>query len=355
MVTRETAPRRILIVTDAWHPQINGVVRTLDTTRKELMRAGHQVEMHTPADYRTIPCPLYPEIRLALFPRRRFSAVLAAFQPEHIHIATEGPIGLLARRACMRQRLSFSTSFHTHFAKYLRHLAAVPTSATWRYLRWFHGPAEHIMAATPSLEEELRGHGFKRLCRWQRGVDHEIFYPRTRTTIPDRRPVLLFVGRISKEKNIDAFLSLQVPGTKRVVGDGPYRSALQKRYPEVEFLGYRHGVELAEAFSDADVFVFPSLTDTFGVVVIEALACGVPVAAFPAQGPKDILVSPHTGCCDTDLSRAVKAALQSGSREACCALARQYTWEASTGQFLKNLVPARITAQGTCREESFKA
>mgnify|MGYP000703100777 CR=1 FL=1 len=343
MVAHDGAKRRILIVTDAWHPQINGVVRTLAATGKELMRAGHQVEMHTPADYLTMPCPLYPEIKLALFPRRRLSAILTAFKPHHIHIATEGPIGLRARSFCLRHGLRFSTSFHTHFAKYLKHLAAVPTWVTWRYLRWFHGAAEHIMTATPSLEEELRSHGLTRLCRWQRGVDHEIFYPYPKTTASDRRPVLLFVGRISKEKNIDAFLRLSVPGTKRVVGDGPYRAQLQKRYPEVEFLGYRRGVDLAQAFSDADVFVFPSLTDTFGVVVLEALACGVPVAAFPAQGPKDILTSPETGCCDKDLGRAVEAALRTGSREACCALAKQYTWEAAAGQFFNNLVPAVST------------
>ena len=332
---------RILIVTDAWHPQVNGVVRTLDTTTRTLRAMGHTVEVLEPSAYKQVAAPFYPEIRFALAMPGRVAERMRKFAPDHIHISTEGPLGLLARHFCRKRNWRFSTSYHTKFPEYLRAMACVPESWTYRWLRWFHDGAAAMMVATPSLDAELKSRGFiAPIRRWSRGVDQSVFRPRPRIESPHSRPVLLYVGRVSVEKGIEEFLKLDTPGTKVVVGDGPARSDLEKRYPAAKFLGYLKGDALGECYAGADLFVFPSRTDTFGLVVIEALASGLPVAAFPATGPIDILTREELGTCDDDLKLAIEEALQFGDREACLREGASYTWERCTQQFLGNLVNA---------------
>lgn len=331
---------RILIVTDAWHPQVNGVVRTLDTTARTLRAWGHAVEVVEPGAFPTAAVPFYPEIRLAAPRPDRLTDRVKGFRPDHVHIATEGPLGLLVRRICRAAGLRFSTSYHTRFPEYLRTLAGVPEPVGYAVLRWFHAPAAAMMVATPSLEKELTARGFRPpVRRWSRGVDLTLFKPRPRGDSPWPRPVLLYVGRVSTEKGIDDFLRLTVPGTKVVVGDGPARPELERRYPDARFLGYRQGEALAECYAGADLFVFPSRTDTFGVVLIEALACGVPVAAYPVTGPVDVVTDARCGALDEDLGAAVERALRTADRAVCAEVGRSYTWENCTGQFLGNLVP----------------
>jgi glycosyltransferase involved in cell wall biosynthesis len=390
---------RILIATDAWHPQVSGVVRTLDTTARVLRGWGHTVEMIEPTHYPSFPTPFYPEIPIS-YPRpgRVYERVLK-FRPDHVHISTEGMLGLLVRRFCRKMGWNFSTSYHTRFPEYLKRLAWVPERLTYRFLRWFHSPSSAMMVATPSLEKELVSRGFRApMKRWSRGVDLEIFRPR-RPSLPSplegegsraaagegkateivevfpspggeapppspsrgegigsppsptgkgagglgsfARPVLLYVGRVSHEKGIADFLDLRTPGTKVVVGDGPARAGLEKQYPDAIFLGYRRGQELGEVYAAADLFVFPSKTDTFGVVVIEALASGLPVAAYPVTGPADIIRDEKLGALDNDLGNAVSRALATGDPAACAAEGATYTRENCTRQFLANLVPAR--------------
>ena len=330
---------RILIVTDAWHPQVNGVVRTLNTTTQTLRAMGHTVDVLEPSAYRRIAAPFYPEIRFALAMPGRVAERMRKFAPDHIHISTEGPLGLLARRVCRKRDWRFSTSYHTKFPEYLRALARVPLSWTYRWLRCFHDGAAAMMVATPSLEAELKSRGFiAPIRRWSRGVDQSIFRPRPRIESAYPRPVQLYVGRVSVEKGIEEFLKLDTPGTKVVVGDGPARADLEKRYPAAKFLGYLKGDALGECYAGADLFVFPSRTDTFGLVVIEALASGLPVAAFPATGPIDILTRKELGTCDDDLKRAIEESLKFGDREACLREGASYTWERCTEQFLGNLV-----------------
>jgi len=333
---------RTLIVTDAWHPLVNGVVRTLDTTVRTLRESGHTVEVLEPSAFSQVGVPFYPEIRVSLpWPHRVFDRI-RTFKPDHVHISTEGPLGLLARRFCVSRGWRFSTSYHTRFPEYLKTLAGVPEGGTYRFLRWFHNGGASLMVATPSLEAELRARGFTApIRRWSRGVDLGTFRPRPRADLGFPRPVLLYVGRVSAEKGIEEFLKLDTPGTKVVVGDGPIRAALERRYPAVKFLGYRKGDALGECYAAADLFVFPSRTDTFGLVVIEALACGLPVAAFPATGPIDILTRPELGCTNEDLGAAVRTALADGDRAACAAEGAGYTWAHCTAQFASNLVPAR--------------
>jgi glycosyltransferase involved in cell wall biosynthesis len=331
--------RRILIATDAWHPQVNGVVRTLENTIRELIRLGHEVMVIEPSGYQRWPIPFYPEIELC-YPRQGpLYRAMREFRPDTIHISTEGPIGLAVRRVCIRKNWRFTTSYHTKFPEYLHKMLKVPLTVGYMYMRWFHKPSRNLMTATQSLEIELYRRGFSNnIVRWSRGVDLSLFYPRPRT-YPDRdRPILMYVGRLSKEKNLDAFLSLKNPGTKYVVGDGPYRETLQQRYPEAKFLGYLQGDELAEAFSNADVFVFPSKTDTFGLVLIEAMACGCPAAAYPVVGPRDIIENDQLGALHEDLGKAVELALRRGNRDACVQHAQKYTWENCTRQFVANLV-----------------
>jgi len=334
--------RRILIATDAWHPQVNGVVRTLDATARTLRGLGHAVEVVSPDGYPQLPVPFYPEIRVAVPVPGWVYDRAGRFDPDHVHIATEGPIGLAVRQFCAARGWRFSTSYHTRFPEYLRELAYVPEAVTYQFLKWFHNGASALMVATPSLEKELLARGFTApVRRWSRGVDLSLFRPRPKPAVPYPRPVLLYVGRVSAEKGLDDFLRLPTPGTKVVVGDGPARAELQARYPGAVFLGYRKGEGLAAEYAAADLFVFPSKTDTFGIVLIEALASGLPVAAYPVTGPVDIVTHPGCGALDADLGAAVARALATGDPAACAAAGRRYTWEHCTGQFLANLVPVR--------------
>lgn len=329
---------RILIVTDAWYPQINGVARTLDTVRGELARAGHTIEVIAPDRFRTIPTPTYPEIPLALFPARKMRRCIDAFAPEAIHIATEGPLGWAARRYCLGRKLPFTTSFHTKFPEYIHARWRVPVRWGYALMRRFHAPSAGVMVATPSLAETLRQYKFGNLKRWTRGVDTALFRPRPKAHFNELRPVFLFTGRVAVEKNIEAFLKLDLPGQKVVIGDGPQLQELKLRYPDALFTGYKRGEDLAEHMASADVFVFPSLTDTFGLVLLEALASGVPVAAFPVTGPIDVAADPKLGCLDWNLAKAARAAL--GKRPLDCrAHAENFSWRACAEMFLGNLQP----------------
>jgi glycosyltransferase involved in cell wall biosynthesis len=326
---------RIAIVSDAWFPQVNGVVRTLDTVRGKLAAAGHELLVIGPDRFRTLPCPTYPEIRLALLPARAVAALLDGFQPDAVHIATEGPLGMAARHHCLARGWRFTTSFHTKFAEYLHARTRFPMSWTYAWMRRFHAASERIMVATPSLETELTEHGFKRLARWTRGVDTELFRPQA-PALELPRPVFLYVGRVAVEKNIGAFLELPLDGSKLVVGGGPQLAQLKRRYPEVHFVGNKSGQELARHYAAADVFVFPSRTDTFGLVLLEALASGLPVAAYPVTGPRDVIDGAPVGCLNDDLAAAARGALAL-SRQACRDYALNFTWDVSAGQFLANL------------------
>jgi len=325
-------------VTDAWHPQVNGVVRTYDRTAEELRRTGHQVEFITPLQFRTVALPTYPDIRIALFPGRKVRRLLEQHAPEAVHIATEGPLGLAARSWCVRNGFPYTTSFHTQFPEYVWLRTRFPLKWSYAAMRWFHGRASAVMVATPTLYERLEEHGFRNLAYWSRGVNTDLFQPREKEFLPHPRPVFLYMGRVAVEKNIGAFLRLDLPGTKVVVGDGPDLAALRRKYPQVVFTGYRENGQLARTVAAADVFVFASRTDTFGLVVIEALASGVPVAAFPVQGPIDIIEPGVTGILDEDLGAAARAALDLDPA-ACRAAAMKYTWEACTRQFVDNLNP----------------
>jgi glycosyltransferase involved in cell wall biosynthesis len=300
---------RILIVSDAWKPQLNGVVRTLEALMAELSRMGVLVETITPADFRTVPLPSYSDIRLAVATPRRVAARIDAFAPMHVHIATEGPLGLAARRACLRRGLRFTTSYHTRFPEYLRARMPVPEAWSYRWLRRFHGAAEGTLVATASLHADLAARGFANLRLWNRGVDTDAFHPRYRRASARPAPVFLYVGRVAVEKNLPAFLDLDLPGTKMVVGDGPDLERLREAYPSTVFAGALTGEDLAAAYASSDVFVFPSRTDTFGLVMLEALASGTPVAAFPVMGPADIFADGVGGVLSADLKGAALAAL----------------------------------------------
>lgn len=331
---------RILIVTDAWYPQVNGVVRTIDTTRRELEKLGHTVEIVSPEGFRTVPLPTYPEIRIAIAPGRRIRRLIDAMDPDAIHLATEGPLGFAARRHCIRRNIPFTTAYHTRFPEYVRDRAPIPLALTYDIVRRFHAPASAVMVATPSIERALRDRGFTNLRRWGRGVDTDLFRPRDKGFLDAPRPILMYVGRVAVEKNIEAFLALDVPGTKYVVGDGPQLADLRARFPDVRFVGARHGEDLARHYAAADVFVFPSRTDTFGLVILEALASGVPVAAYPVPGPIDVLDGAAVGVLDEDLGAAVRRALEIPP-DRCRAFALGHSWEASSQQFLDNLRPFR--------------
>jgi glycosyltransferase involved in cell wall biosynthesis len=331
---------KIVIVTDAWFPQINGVVRTLERTRNELTKLGHQVEMITPDGFTTVPLPTYPDIRIALFPGRKLRRRLEELNPDAVHIATEGPLGLAARGWCVKRGFPYTTSFHTQFPEYVWLRTRFPLAWSYAAMRWFHGRAAAVMVATPTLHQRLTGHGFKNLAYWSRGVDTDHFKPRDKDFLQVPRPVFLYMGRVAIEKNIEAFLKLDLPGSKLVVGGGPDLEMLKKKYPQVAFAGFKENGELAKHVAAADVFVFPSRTDTFGLVLIEALASGVPVAAFPVQGPIDVIEQGVTGFLDNDLGKAALAALAL-KPETCRAAALKYTWEACTQQFLTNLNPVQ--------------
>ena len=330
-------PVKLLVLTDAWAPQVNGVVRTLETLGRDLAAMGHEVRYATPEGRFTVPLPTYSEIRLAIFPRRSLERMIDSFKPDAIHIATEGTIGLSARAICLRRKIPFTTSFHTRFPEYVHaRFPLISKRFVYRCLRWFHGPATAMMVATPSLRQELEQYGFKNLRIWSRGVDVDVFRPIADATLPFPRPIWLYVGRIAVEKNIEAFLALDLPGTKIVIGDGPARARLERAYPAVRFLGPKTGEDLVRHYSASDVFVFPSRTDTFGLVMLEALACGVPVAAFPVQGPRDVIGDAPIAALDEDLQKACLRALQI-PRDECRAFALTRSWRACTDQFLSNL------------------
>jgi glycosyltransferase involved in cell wall biosynthesis len=329
--------QKVLIVTDAWRPQVNGVVRTLETLGRDLEAMGHEVRYATPEGRFTVPLPTYSEIRLAIFPRNSIERMIDEFQPSAVHIATEGTIGLSARSICINRNIPFTTSFHTRFPEYVRaRFPIIPEGLVYAFLRWFHGPATAMMVATPSLMAEMQSHGFRNLRIWSRGVDVDAFRPIANAELPFPRPIWLYVGRVAVEKNIEAFLKLDLPGTKVVVGDGPVRATLERRYPAVQFVGPKSGEDLVRHYSASDVFVFPSRTDTFGLVMLEALACGVPVAAFPVQGPRDVLGDAPVAALDEDLQKACLRALEV-PRDAARAFALKHSWRACTEQFLANL------------------
>lgn len=330
--------QRIVIVTDAWQPQTNGVVRTLNTTRTMLMSQGHDVHVIEPNQFRSFPCPTYPEIRLSWRPAKRIAGQLHRLQPHAVHIATEGPLGMAARRWCIQQRWPYTTSYHTQFPEYVRARFPLPLSWSYAWLRRFHGRAARTMVATPSMQSQLESYGFRNIARWSRGVDVQLFRPRNESVLKYKRPLFAYVGRVAVEKNIEDFLRLPLPGTKVVIGDGPEREALQARYPDVVFAGYKFGEELAAHVASCDVMVFPSRTDTFGLVLIEAMACGVPVAAYPVTGPVDVVKQGITGVLSDDLHAAAVAALKM-DRNACREHALNYTWERATQQFFSNLAP----------------
>lgn len=329
-----------MIVTDAWTPQVNGVVRTLQSTRTELARLGHVIGMLSPDLFPSIPCPTYPEIRLALTLAPFVGARIEAFAPDAIHIATEGPLGFAARRWCVKRRFPFTTAYHTQFPDYVAKRTGLSPKLVWPFIRRFHAPAAAVLASTASVRRELRAHGVRHVRHWGRGVDLASFRPHAPphpafATLA--RPILLYVGRIAVEKNVEAFLAARHPGTKVVVGDGPARGELADRYPDAVFVGALSGEALAGAYSGADVFVFPSRTDTFGLVMIEAMASGTPVAAYPVTGPIDI-VTEASGALDDDLDIAIARAL-TRDRAACAAHGASFTWEASAQEFLDALAP----------------
>jgi glycosyltransferase involved in cell wall biosynthesis len=330
---------RILVATDAWHPQVNGVVRTLIMMAEAAKALGAEVSFLTPQSFHTFAMPSYPDLRLALPRPAKIARLIADARPDSIHIATEGPIGMLVRRHCRRHRLPFTTSFHTRFPEYISARLPIPESWIWRALRRFHGGSQAVMAATPALASELRTRGFRNVVLWPRGVDARHFHPRA-VDLGLPRPVFLCVGRVAVEKNLEAFLDLDLPGTKLIVGDGPALSALTRKYPQATFLGARQGEALAEAYAAADVFVFPSKTDTFGLVLLEALASGLPVAAFPVTGPRDVIGSAPVGALNDDLQTACLAALRI-SPQACLEFAASHTWEASARAFVEHAQSVR--------------
>lgn len=331
---------RIVIVTDAWAPQTNGVVHTLRQTVSWLEHFGHEVYLVTPKMFRSVPCPTYPEIRLSLLPYRKLSNWISEFRPQAVHIATEGPLGMAARRYCVSRGLAFTTSYHTQFPQYLRSRFPIPTAWSYRALRWFHGAAAHCMVSTQTVRDQLAAQGFRNLVRWQRGVDTDLFRPRDKDFLRLPRPVAAYVGRVAIEKNIDAFLRMPWHGTKLVIGDGPELPRLKSQYPDAVYAGYRFGTDLAQHLAASDVMVFPSRTDTFGLVNLEAMACGVPVAAYPVAGPIDVVQDGVTGALDEDLRSAALRALEIDPA-ACRERALRSGWDACSREFEMNLVPAQ--------------
>ncbi len=330
---------KIAIVTDAWVPQVNGVVNTLKATRQELEKMGHEVAVISPAGFRTVPCPTYPDIRLSLFPARRVAMMLDEIRPELIHISTEGPLGLAARRYCLRRNLPFTTAYHTRFPEYIHARCRLPLSISYAWMRWFHGPSRAVMVPTPIVKREIAARGIRHAVDWTRGVDTGLYHPRQRDAElagSIARPIFLYVGRVAVEKNIEAFLKLDLPGIKWVVGDGPQRRELEAKYRDAVFFGMKMPPDLARYYQSADVFVFPSKTDTFGLVLLESIACGTPVAAFPVPGPADVIEPGLTGALDNDLRAACVAALAL-PRAAVAQAATRLSWARATRQFYDNI------------------
>jgi len=349
---------RILIATDAWHPQVNGVVRTLTSLARSASALGAEIDFLTPDGFPSVGVPTYPGLRVALPNRREIARRIEAASPDAIHIATEGPIGWAARAYCRRRKLAFTTSYTTRFPEYIAVRSIIPAGVSYAVLRHFHAAAAMTMIATASLRQELSARGFRKLGTWTRGVDTDLFTPDDAAELDLPRPIFMTVGRVAVEKNLEAFLALDLPGSKVVIGGGPQRAVLQRRYPKVRFLGEKTGKDLTSHLAAADVFVFPSLTDTFGVVQLEALACGTPVAAFPVTGPLDVIADHPVGALDTDLRSACIRAL-GVSRELCRSFALERSWENSARQFIGNLSalqpsrsprPARrVAARGAVR------
>jgi glycosyltransferase involved in cell wall biosynthesis len=331
---------RIAIPTDAWHPQVSGVVTKFERIALEVEQLGHDVCLITPDMFNTVPCPTYPQIRLALNPGRKLTELLDSFAPDFIHLATEGPIGLSSRAYCLRSGYPFTSSYTTRFPEYIRLRFPIPLRMSYSVFRWFHCPSSAVMVSTPALIKELGGWGFKNLVQWTPGVDTALFCPDRAGLLNDKRPILMYVGRVAVEKSIEEFLDLDVEGSKYVVGDGPDFAKLRAKYTQVRFVGFKKGEELAGCYASADVFVFPSRTDTFGLVILEALASGVPVAAYPVRGPLDIIRQGETGFMDEDLGKAVMQARAIDGRK-CRDFALSHNWTTSARQFVHNLAMIR--------------
>ena len=327
---------RIAIVSDAWRPQINGVVRTLETVARILRAEGHEVEVFGPDRFRTLPCPTYPEIRLSLFPSSRLSHMLKLFAPDAIHLVTEGPLGWAARGFCRRNGIPFTTAYHTRFPEYVRARIRLPLSWSYALVRRFHAPSAGVLVVSPAIRDELGARGFRNLVPWSRGVDITAFRPQPHEDTGDPRPIWLYAGRVAVEKNIEAFLGLDLPGSKWVVGGGPQLKSLQRRYANARFFGSVDADQLSYRYAQADCFVFPSVTDTFGLVMVEALASGVPVAGYPVPGPLDVVIDPRVGALDEDLRTACLAAV-SRNPEDCRRHAETFTWERCARQFVNAL------------------
>jgi glycosyltransferase involved in cell wall biosynthesis len=329
---------KIMIVTDAWEPQVNGVVRTLKQTMHELKKMGHSIEMITPLEFKTIPCPTYPDISLSLFPGKKVVEKMKSFGPDAIHIATEGPLGIAARSYALKNKLPFTTAYHTRFPEYVKARTGIPLAVTYKFLRWFHDPSLAVMAPTDVVVKDLESYGFTNVVLWTRGVDLDTFKMQESKEIDTTHPIFLYVGRVAVEKNIEAFLELKLPGSKWVVGDGPALAGLKAKYPEVNYLGVLQQEKLAKVYAAADVFVFPSKTDTFGLVLLEAMACGLPVAAYPVTGPIDVIGDSKAGAMNNDLREACLEALTI-PREVARAHAEKFSWQAASEQFANHLRP----------------
>jgi len=338
---------KIAIVTDAWEPQVNGVVTTMRNTRDHAKMLGHQVQMITPDQFRSIPCPMYAEIRLSLKPYGKLAQVLEDGQPDVIHVATEGPLGAAANKYCTRHGIPFTSSLHTRFPEYIRMRAPVPLNVSYYYLRNFHKAAQNTLVRTATQKAELEKRGFRNLRVWPGAVDIGLFTYRGKEALSLPRPISMYMGRVSVEKGLDDFLQLDLPGTKVIVGGGPDLNRLRSRYTDAVFTGPKFGEELARTLSAADVFVFPSRTDTFGLCMLEAMACGVPVAAYPVPGPMDVVVNRSTGILDWDLKQAIMQALTLDG-DACIEFALEHSWENSTNRFINfqtqiHARPANVT------------
>jgi glycosyltransferase involved in cell wall biosynthesis len=329
-----------MIVTDAWEPQVNGVVRTLKTTAAELGAMGHEARFLTPLEFRTLPCPTYPEIRLSLFPQGGVNRRIREFDPDVLHIATEGPLGLAARSFALRHDFPFTTAYHTRFPEYVQARFRLPLSWSYAWLRRFHGAGKAVMAPTQVVVDDLVMNGFQNVKLWSRGVDTSIFRPQSSKRLDSAPPIYLYVGRVAVEKNVEAFLGLDLPGSKWVVGTGPAIDGIRARFPDVNYLGLLDREELARVYAAADVFVFPSKTDTFGLVLLEAMACGLPVAAYPVTGPRDVIGDSAAGVLHDDLRTACLEALKL-RREDAVKRASLFTWRAATEQFLSHLHPRK--------------
>ena len=329
---------KIMIITDAWDPQVNGVVRTLKQTRTELIAMGHEVEMITPNGFKSIPCPTYPDIALSIFPGREVSRRIKDFAPDAMHIATEGPLGLSARSYAVKNNLPFSTAYHTRFPEYVKARTGIPLGITYAFIRWFHAPSMAVMAPTIVVKNDLENYGINNVVLWSRGVDLDIFKVQDSKSLNTAHPIFLYVGRVAVEKNINAFLEIDLPGSKWVVGDGPALAEIKEKYPNINYLGVLQQQELAKVYAAADVFVFPSKTDTFGLVLLEAMACGTPVAAYPVTGPIDVLGHSSAGAMSEDLREACLQALKI-PREIARAHAERFSWKAATDEFVRHLKP----------------